>query len=225
MNRKNNIIIISNFRMHPRYCFRVAKGFNDTYVSTLKIYSKREKKNILYYLIKFFILTLSIWIFQFSNNWDFCKSWNNKNKLNNILDLGSGRSLAECNDLKKQTKSELKFCEQQDIIEAHLESRNEQNIIDENVDIEQGNEIDTKEKNKKVNFKERILDNCKNNLKLVALFFVILLSLSAISLHLISYYMYKNTRKPKLFLFTLSFLIISILLTCERIEIKYKNKF
>ncbi|CRG84083.1 fam-h protein [Plasmodium relictum] len=224
MNRKNKIIFISNFRMHPRYYSYVTKGFNDTYVSTLKIYNKRGKKKILYFLIKFFILTLSIWILQCSNNWDSCKSWNYKNKLNNISDLGYGRSLAECSDTTKQTKSELKFCEQQDMIEEHLEVWDKQSQIDENVDVEQGSEIETKEKNKKVKFKERILDKCKNNLKLASLFLSISLLLSSFSLYLVEIFTDEYIENIKLFLFTLSFLITSTVLTYERIEIKYKNK-
>ncbi|CRG85158.1 fam-h protein [Plasmodium relictum] len=222
MNKKNNIILISNFRMHPKHYSHVTKGFNDTYIPTLKIYSKREKNNILYFLIKFFILTLSIWMLQCSNNWDSCKSWNYKNKLNNILDLGYGRLLTECDDITKQTEIKLKSCEQQDIIEARLESWTEQSQMDKNVDVEQGNKIETTEKNKKV--KEGILDRCKNNLKLISLFIAIILLLSSFSLFLANQYIYFKYIEIISFLFTLSFLIISTLLTCERIEIKYKNK-
>ncbi|CRG84936.1 fam-h protein [Plasmodium relictum] len=224
MNKKNNIILISNYMMYPRYYYNVAKGFITTDVSTLKIYSKREKKNILYFLIKFFIFTLSIWMLQCSYNWDSCRSWNYKNDSKNILDLGSKRSLAESSDPIKQTKRTLKSWEH-DTKEVRLESKNELNETKKNIDVEQGNEIVTKEKSNKVKCNEKILSKCKSNIKLIFSSLAFFLSLLIFILFILSMSFYISLPISFPILLPLSLVIISTILTQERIEIKYKNKF
>ncbi|CRG84862.1 fam-h protein [Plasmodium relictum] len=225
MNRKNNIILIPNFRIHPRYYSHVTKGFNGTHISTLEIYCKREKKNILYFLINFFIFTLSIWILQCSNNWDSCKSWNYKNKLNNTLNLVAKRSLAENDCAIKQKEGSSQCYNQKDMMTINLEQRNEQNEIEQNMNVEPECEIETKEKNKKEKFNRGILYKCKNNLKLASLLLSILLSLSSFSSYLVGMFTFTGIQEIELFLFASSFLIVSTILIYERIEIKYKNKF
>ncbi|CRG84767.1 fam-h protein [Plasmodium relictum] len=222
MNRKKNIDLIFNFRMHSRYYSHVTKGFNDTYIPALNIYSKRKKKNALYFPIKFFIFTLSIWILQYSNNWDSCKSLNHKNGLNNILNLGDKRSLAENNDSIKQ-KEGLQCYIQEGMMTINLEPRNEQSKIEQNINVEPKYEKETMEKNEKIKFSEGILYKCKNNLKLVSLFLAIFLSLSSFSLFLLNHLDYSELYDVDLVLFTLSSLIVSTILIYERIDIKYKK--
>ncbi|CRG84376.1 fam-h protein [Plasmodium relictum] len=224
MNKKNNITFISNYRVNPRYYSHVTKGFIITVMSTLEIYSKSEKKKILYFLIKFFIFTISIWILHCSNNCNSGVLRNYKNDLKRVLDLGYKRSLAESNDTIKQTKSKLIFWEQPGIIEAHLESKNEQNEIKQNMDVEQGNEIVTKEKNNKVKCNNKILRKCKSNLKLISSFFAFFLSFFIFTLYIVNKFTILWTSYFSI-LSPLSLVIISIILTHERTEIKYKNKF
>ncbi|CRG84954.1 fam-h protein [Plasmodium relictum] len=225
MNKKNNIILISNYRMHPRYYSHLSKSFITTDMLTLKIYSKRENKNILYFLIKFFIFTFLIWISQCSNNWNTYETWNYENNLKNILNLGDKRALAESNDTIKQKKG-LQCHGQQGMMTINLESNNEQIEIEQNLNAEHEDEIETKEKNKKVKLTEKILSKCKNNLKLVASSFAFFSSLFLVSLIIASQFTY-NVPFHNFFyvLPSLSLVIISIILTHERIEIKYKNKF
>ncbi|CRG83976.1 fam-h protein [Plasmodium relictum] len=225
MNKKNNIIFISNYRMHPRYYSHVTKGFTTTDMSTLEIYIKKEKTNILYFLIKFFIFTISIWILQCSNTLDSYRSWNYKNDLKNILDLGPKRSLAESNDTIEQTKSKLRLWEQQDMMEAYLESKNEQNEIKQNMDVEQGNEMVTKERNNEVKCNKKILSKCKSNLKLIFSSFAFFSSLFIFILFIVNYFTFITFPRYIFLLLPLSLVINSIILTHERVEIKYKNKF
>ncbi|CRG85524.1 Plasmodium exported protein, unknown function, partial [Plasmodium relictum] len=143
------------------------------------MFSKREKKNILIFLIKTFTFILLIWILQCSNNWKFFKSLSYKNDLKNTLNLGVKRTLAQ-KDIIKEKSEKPKFCDL-GIIETNIESRSDQRKIGKKIDIEQvdennmeqRNEIETKEKNKKVKLNERILGKCKDNLKLVSLSFAI----------------------------------------------------
>ncbi|CRG84687.1 fam-h protein [Plasmodium relictum] len=226
MNRKNKIMLIPSIRMHPMYYYRVSKDLITTDVSTLKLCSKREKKNLLYFLMKSFIFILLIWILKFYNNWDSYKSWNHENGLKNVLDLGYKRSLAESNDAIKQTKKGLNYHDQHDILETYSESRNEKNEIEENIDVEQEGEIETERKNQNVKLIERTLDKCKSNLKLFLLGFSILLSLLSLVLYTF-FFLFEiySIESPSFILFTLCHLIISTLLILERIEIKYVKKF
>ncbi|CRG84686.1 fam-h protein [Plasmodium relictum] len=226
MNRKSDSIL--NIRMHPMFYYHVSEGFITTDISTLKLYSKREKKNILYFLMKFFLFTFLIWILQYSNNWVSYKSRNQGNSLKNVLNLGYERSLAESNNTIKQTKEGLNYYDQQNILETYLESRNEQNEIEENIDVEQENEIKTKEKNKKVSFNKSILGTCKSNLKLVlfSLFFFMPFSSFMISLiSLISSNFYdEKTYMATFLLSNISIIIFAIYLIYEQINIKRKIK-
>ncbi|CRG85772.1 fam-h protein [Plasmodium relictum] len=201
MNRKNNIIHISNFRIYSRYYFRVAKGFITSNMSTLKIYGKRKKINIIYFLIKFFIFTLLIWILQCSSN-DSCRPWNYENDLKYVLNLAAKRSLTESKDKIIQNRV-LKYYEQKSIMTTYLEQSNGQNKIKQNMNSEQENEIETKEKNKKAKFKEGIF-KCKN-LKLVTLFLVIFLSLSALIYSFVTEFIDISTKNIEILLFTTSF--------------------
>ncbi|CRG84963.1 fam-h protein [Plasmodium relictum] len=223
MNKKNNIILISNYRKRPIYCSHVAKSFTTTDMSTSKIYTKREKKNVLYFFIKFFVFTLSIWILQCFNNWDSCKFWNYKNDLN-ILDLVSKRSLAENYDTIKQTKSKLGLGEQ-GTIEAHLETKNEQSGIKQNIDVEKGNEVVTKDRNNKVKCNKKILSKCRSNIKLISSSFAFFLSFFLFILSIIGQFTFIPFTNYFFLLLPLSLVINSIILTHERTEIKYKNKF
>ncbi|CRG85562.1 fam-h protein, partial [Plasmodium relictum] len=92
---------ISNISVYPECNAYIAKGFITTDMSTLKIYNKKEKKNISNFSIKFFIFAFLIWILQCSNTWSSFRSWNYKNDSKHISNLGAKRSLAESEDVEK----------------------------------------------------------------------------------------------------------------------------
>ncbi|CRG84695.1 Plasmodium exported protein, unknown function [Plasmodium relictum] len=195
------------------------------------MFSKREKRNILNFFIKTFTFILLIWILQCSNNWKFFKSLSYKNDLKNTLNLGVKRTLAQ-KDITKETSEKPKFCDL-GIIETNIESRSDQRKIGKKIDIEQvdekdmeqGNEIETKDENKKVKLNERILGKCKDNLKLFSSSFAIFLSIFSLIYNKMPIDIYIILPYLDVVLMTLSLLIISIILIQERIEIKYKNKF
>ncbi|CRG84881.1 fam-h protein [Plasmodium relictum] len=210
MNRKGNIILIPNIKIHSRHYSYMAKSFIDIDMSTLKIYSKREKKFFFNFLLKFFICALLIWILQCHYN--ILES----QKRYDILGLGAKRSLAECKDAIKQKNKGLKCYDQQDIIEINLESNNDQKEIEYNMSIEKGNEIEETEKNKKVEVNERILGICKNNLKLFLSFFAFLLSFSSCALYALNN-ITKNMSSIDYTVFhTLALSLISILFIYEK---------
>ncbi|CRG84069.1 Plasmodium exported protein, unknown function, partial [Plasmodium relictum] len=64
MNKRNNII--SNIKKYPRCNNYVNKSFIVEYISTLKMYNKREKDIILNSFIKLFIFVLFILMLQCS---------------------------------------------------------------------------------------------------------------------------------------------------------------
>ncbi|CRG84708.1 fam-h protein [Plasmodium relictum] len=222
MNKKSNSI--KNVDAYPRYYPLTSRIFITTDISTVKIYYKKEKKYSLYFVIKFFILSLLIWILQCSNNWNTCGTWNYENNLKSILNLGAKRSLSESYDTIKQKKG-LQCYEQQDTMTINLEPNNEQSEIEKNLDAEQENEIETKEENEKVKFNERISDKCVNDFKTISLILAFLMSLSSFVLSPIITKHYIPELKSSIFILcNLSFIIFSIFLLHEEIKKKRKNK-
>ncbi|CRG84991.1 fam-h protein [Plasmodium relictum] len=222
MNRKSNAI--KNIIVYPIYYSHIAKGFITTDISNIKMYHKKEKKYALHFVIKFFIFSLLIWVLQYSNNWDFCRSWNYENNLKNVSILGTKRSLAENKD-KITKKKGLKLCEQQDIITVNFQPYDEQSEIEQDIDVEQENEIQTKEKNGKVKFNERISDKCINNFKIISLILAFNISFASLTLTIVSL-LGGNTISPDyvFILSNLSLIIYTIFLIYEKIKKKNKNK-
>ncbi|CRG99574.1 fam-h protein [Plasmodium relictum] len=223
MDMKSNNI--SNIGVYPEYHTHIAKVFITTDMSTLKIYNKKEKKNIIYFSINFFIFSLLIWILQCSNTWDSFRSWNYKNDSKSVLNLGAKRSLVESEDVEKQAHKRLKFYNEQDIIRENLESESEKNEIEGKIDSEKGNEIETIEKSKIEKFKERILGRCQNYLKLIFLVITFLLSSSSLAL-IIDDYIKPNALgfSYAIMLANISVLIFSSILFSDQIKKKYKKK-
>ncbi|CRG84532.1 Plasmodium exported protein, unknown function [Plasmodium relictum] len=203
------------------------------------MYSKKEKKNILRFLIKLFTFTLLIWMLQCSNNWNFFKSLSFKNDLKNTLNLGVKRFLAQ-KDIIKEKNEEPKFCDLE-ITETNLESRNDKKKIGKKTyteqedekgikqgnekDIEQGNEIEAKDKNKKVKFNEEISGKCKNNLKLVLSFFAIFMSIFSFIYNIIQTNVHISLPYLDAVFISISLIIISITVIQKQIEAKFKNNF
>ncbi|CRG85125.1 Plasmodium exported protein, unknown function [Plasmodium relictum] len=187
------------------------------------MHSNREKKNILKFLIKLFTFVLLILILPCSNDWNFIKSLSYKNDLKKTLNLGIKRFLAQ-KDIIKETSKKPKLCDM-GITKTNLEQRNDPNKIEKKMDIEQGNEIEAKDENKKVKFNQRILEKCKNNLKLVSSSFAVFLSIFSFIYNAIAMNVSIILPNLDMVFVSISLLIISIILIQERIEIKYKNKF
>ncbi|CRG84701.1 fam-h protein [Plasmodium relictum] len=150
MSRKSNVI--SSIDGFLGYDSHVAKGSITTDRSTLKIYNKKEKKNILDFLIKFFIFTFLIWILQVSSSCDSCRSWNYENDLKKTLNLGAKRSLAEGENIKKPIGEELKLCEH-DVIDDP-ESKNKKEEKEEKEKEEEEEEKEEEEEEEKEEEKE-----------------------------------------------------------------------
>ncbi|CRG85111.1 fam-h protein [Plasmodium relictum] len=214
MNRKKNVI--SNIVLYLRYHSLVAKDFLITYMPTLKIYNKEEKKKVFNYLTRFLMFTFLLVSFR---------SWNYENELKNVLNLGIKRSLTENKNMEMQSKEGSNFCEHVVVTEETLESWNEQNAIRGSIDAKEGNEIDIKEKNQKVKLNERILGICKNNFKLITFSIVFILSICSFMFAVLYATNSVNIYLPIYELSSLSILIISILLAYEEIKIKRKSKF
>ncbi|CRG84984.1 fam-h protein [Plasmodium relictum] len=217
MRRKSNIIW--NVCINSRYYSRIAKDYIIKDMSTLKIYNKKERKNIL----NFFMFTFLIWILQCSNNWNSCRSWHCENDLN-VLNLGEKRSLAENKGITKQRNEGLKLHEEQDIIEVNLDLDNKKIGIEEDIDTKQENEQEEK-KNKKLKLKESILGKCRNYFKLTTLSIIFLLSFSSLITIVIDYI--NPTLHTILLFYTLSkisILIFSTLILYEQIQKKRNNK-
>ncbi|CRG84692.1 fam-h protein [Plasmodium relictum] len=222
MNRKSNTI--KNINVYPRHYSHISKDFITTDMSTIKIYHKKEKKYALDFVTKFFIFALLTWMLQCSNNCNICATWNYENNLKSILNLGAKRLLTESNDTIKQKKG-LQCYEQHGMMTINLEPSDEQNEIEQNINVEQENEIETKEKYKKVKFNERISDKCVNNFKTISLILAFLMSFISFVLSplLIKYYI-KGLRSSIFILCNLSSIIFLIFLIYEEIKIKRKNK-
>ncbi|CRG85077.1 fam-h protein [Plasmodium relictum] len=223
MIRKSNLMW--NICVNSGYYSHIAKDYIAEDISNSKIYNKKEKKNIFNFFTNFFIFAFLIWILQCSNNWNSCKTWHHENDLKNVLNLGDKRSLAENKGVIKQRNEGLKLYEEQDIIELNLDLENGKMGIEENMDVEQENEQEIKEKNKKLKLKENILGKCKNYLKLISLSILFLLSFCSLILILIDY------AHPNLSRFVwimrsseVSVLIFSILILYEQIKKKRNNK-
>ncbi|CRG85017.1 fam-h protein [Plasmodium relictum] len=215
---------ISNISAYPEPYPHVYKGYITIDMSTRKIYNKKEKKYISYFLIKFFLFTLLIWILQCFNNWDSCRWLNYKNEKTNKLILGAERSLAENNDKVKQRKEELKCSAPHVIVKTDLEPKYEQVEMGEYIDTEQGDEIETKKENKEETHNEKKLGKYSNISKAYSLFFSFVLSLASFLLSIV-YLITKNEEIYSVIFIcvNLSIIIYLILLTFEEIK-KRKNK-
>ncbi|CRG94058.1 fam-h protein [Plasmodium gallinaceum] len=231
MNKKNNIFLIPNINKYTGYYSHLDKNFITAYMSTSNINMKKEKRNILNFLINFFIFILLIWILQCFNNCDSCSLWNNKRDLKSVINVDIKRSLAESKNTTEQISEELKCYKEKDTIEIDLNSRNDQREMEENIEVELKNELETMKDNEKVKTSEGILQFCKGCLKIVSLSIAFILSfcssvlITAESPHFGPKTPYDRSNIHSLTILTnLSLMIISIILIHERVVIKYKKK-
>ncbi|CRG84306.1 fam-h protein [Plasmodium relictum] len=189
MNSKSNAIL--NFSTYYECYSHIYKDLITTNMLTLKIYDKKQKKNILNFLINFYIFILLIFILQCSNNRDSLRSCNYKNNLKSILYLGAKRSLVEGNDIINEINEGLEHCEQM-VKGANLKLDNKINEVEnssyvkpkikknctdikvnkiDTTEVEVGEEIKTNEKNKKGIF-QRILRIFPKNIERIGIYYI-----------------------------------------------------
>ncbi|CRG85640.1 fam-h protein [Plasmodium relictum] len=234
MNSKSNAIL--NFSTYYECYSHIYKDLITINMSALKIYDKKQEKNILNFLINFFIFILLIFILQCSNNRDSLRSCNYKNDLKSILYLGAKRSLVEGNNTINEINEELEHCEQM-VKGANLKLDNKINEVENNsyvkpknkknctdievnnintTEVEVGKEIKTNEKNKKGIFPKNFLI-LKDKYETIAAYFIIFL-IFCILLSLIIGLFSNNTNVHDLLMvfFCLLCLILIILIFYEK---------
>ncbi|CRG84082.1 Plasmodium exported protein, unknown function [Plasmodium relictum] len=241
MNKRNNII--SNIKKYPRCNNYVNKSFIVEYISTLKMYNKREKDIILNSFIKLFIFVLFILMLQCSCNLDSGKSLK-KSNVENMPHLGNERSLAESEDtVKANEQSDMNVthklpCNNQGI-EIKVSSQSEMgqrnngerdcSVIEnlgEGNSAEQGIGREKIDKNEERNIKERILNIAKGNFQLIILFIISLLSFIS-SIICMSSYNKENTNlnNTSVLLVAISIIFTVFLLMYERIQDKNEQYY